>query len=1318
MADPSRDANHMLMMYISDFLSKRNLTKTAATFLQEANLNPAVAASENLPAGAPSGFLFEWWTVFWDIYVSQHKGQHRTLSQTHGSHTQPQTPQHSSISQGERQPSGMQGMYGNKGSSSDLGGMQRAPSFSGSLRSMTGEDGPGQTGPMLPLAVRSMDEHSLMNGRMDGGGMGGPLGPQRTQSGQHGGGPPGKLQGPGSMEKLPSAGSGHPPVQLPPPPPLIGRTPSMSNSGRKSTGGQDSEPPSPSQVPSSPMTVASAADAETAALQHAMNMKMMPHGPAGMAMSMGPHAVMMVHPNHPQMAPSMYEASGPTLNPTSPSFMAASSRYPPGAPVPQMMARMGMPGQPGQGSPQVPAMMMRQPQHYIASAMPGQPPSMQGWAYQTSPMHMPQGMQPSSPGQSGELPHPNQRSPYYNLPPDVLAAQRKSEGGTPPSSSSSSKPKMKTPSGSSGGPLQGGPSPGSGPNNPSSNSAPGSQGGGGGGWGTPGGGGGPNMGSPPSTPVNLPMSEGFYQPGAGGMMPGPGPNGGRPMPPQGMMPSGAGLPYGQDPKMIYKASWAPNQHPMTAAQMQSLSQHHLGRPQPPVIMGVLTPEQQAFMHRHQQLLMQGKGAGMVMGMGMPGPSPSTTPTGPGPGSGTMMGMLPSGARMPLPNHMMRPSKDMGGGPGGGPGEGPSGPSSNNNPSGHHPLSPPDGSSPDMPSSMPPLNMSPSQQQQQQHMMMMQQRHASANASSLQNSSPPHPTPSGPGPGPRGAGPAGGGNELMSPTGSSGQSTADDDQPPHHLRPSNAEDPVGKGRANSKSTPPNRKRKPSPNVLAAGGSSSDSQGLSSIGGPLDQHSSQQAPSALSSGTAPPSSSSSSQIHHHPPTNMYLLDSPHQHSSSASSASSSSLDNGGPSGPSHTMPNHVSPPSAIINPTPNGGPSLHSIHPSSSSSTPQTHVGPNSHPPSLSSQRSEVKDGPNGNSNSTGPPSALSEDTFLDGVDDFLSGEYNSSDHNYSSSANDEPTSPIVDLKEIATLSGHSNKVTCLSFSHDGHLLASGGNDKKVLTWNTTTFGISGSFEGHTGNISDVRFTSGTSNLLASSSFDKTVKLWSCEDSVRGNGSNNTASGEGAGGGGGRCMQTLQGHSASVFSVDFHPTQHEVLCSSDADGEIRLWNLMSPHSASSTVTFQGGKKQCRFQPGQSSPVLAAALDNVVNIFDIRTSERVTQLTGHQRPVHSLAWNDTGDLLVSGSEDSVRVWLYSTGRLLQAFTSHGNKLQSCSFHPAARSLVVIGSYQTIDLWYFGENRSVSHNAHDGLVAGLAHSVCMGLTASASHDQKIKLW
>ncbi|GJY38767.1 transcriptional corepressor LEUNIG-like protein isoform X2 [Tanacetum coccineum] len=73
---PNMDVDTMLDVYILDYLAKKKLLASAKVFEDETKvpldvqdclfmINPAI--------DAPRGFLYEWWTIFWDVFVSRHR---------------------------------------------------------------------------------------------------------------------------------------------------------------------------------------------------------------------------------------------------------------------------------------------------------------------------------------------------------------------------------------------------------------------------------------------------------------------------------------------------------------------------------------------------------------------------------------------------------------------------------------------------------------------------------------------------------------------------------------------------------------------------------------------------------------------------------------------------------------------------------------------------------------------------------------------------------------------------------------------------------------------------------------------------------------------------------------------------------------------------------------------------------------------------------------------------------------------------------------------------------------------------------------------
>ncbi|RLM93019.1 transcriptional corepressor LEUNIG-like isoform X1 [Panicum miliaceum] len=65
------EADKMLDSYIYDYLLKRNLQNTAKAFQAESKVPSAPVAID-----APGGFLFEWWSVFWDIFIARTNEKH------------------------------------------------------------------------------------------------------------------------------------------------------------------------------------------------------------------------------------------------------------------------------------------------------------------------------------------------------------------------------------------------------------------------------------------------------------------------------------------------------------------------------------------------------------------------------------------------------------------------------------------------------------------------------------------------------------------------------------------------------------------------------------------------------------------------------------------------------------------------------------------------------------------------------------------------------------------------------------------------------------------------------------------------------------------------------------------------------------------------------------------------------------------------------------------------------------------------------------------------------------------------------------------
>ncbi|KAG0474652.1 hypothetical protein HPP92_014338 [Vanilla planifolia] len=114
-------------------------------------------------------------------------------------------------------------------------------------------------------------------------------------------------------------------------------------------------------------------------------------------------------------------------------------------------------------------------------------------------------------------------------------------------------------------------------------------------------------------------------------------------------------------------------------------------------------------------------------------------------------------------------------------------------------------------------------------------------------------------------------------------------------------------------------------------------------------------------------------------------------------------------------------------------------------------------------------------------------------------------------------------------------------------------------------------------------------------------------------------------------------------------------------------------------------------------------------------VTYLQGHSKEIHGICWDTKGEYLASVSQDCVKVWSLTSGECVNEHSSNGNKFHSCVFHPSYPNLLIIGGYQSLELWNMVEKQTVTVQAHEGLIPALAQSFT-GMVASASHDTSVK--
>ncbi len=246
------------------------------------------------------------------------------------------------------------------------------------------------------------------------------------------------------------------------------------------------------------------------------------------------------------------------------------------------------------------------------------------------------------------------------------------------------------------------------------------------------------------------------------------------------------------------------------------------------------------------------------------------------------------------------------------------------------------------------------------------------------------------------------------------------------------------------------------------------------------------------------------------------------------------------------------------------------------------------------------------------------------------------------------------KPLLTPLRHEGEVNNGSFSPDGKMIVTAGDDNTVRLWDTQNASQIRAPMMHDGPVTSALF-SPDGKLILSTTKTGTLYLW------------NSATSE--------LLFPSTKLASRILMSTFSPDGKKVLTCLE-NGTACLWDTSSGQPLTSSLRH---KRQINF--GAFTPdgkiVVTASSDGAVSLWNSTTGQSLAPPMEFMYPVHNVSFSNDGRWMAIACDDgSARVWETSTGKPLSPRMRHGNVVNTVSFSPDMK-WVVTSSWNGSRVW-----------------------------------------